>query len=108
MGEGEGLDLTPLDEVAGSEAHKWKDAEQEAAPLLFFIRNMLTLLIMPALRSRLRLCGVYTVRNLMTVHSEDEVDGGTATSGTLCVPSIVRNVARLLQQGVCAPLLGDV
>ena len=106
--DAEDLDLTPLDEVAGSEAHKWKDAEQEAAPLLFFIRNMLTLLIMPALRLRLRLCGVYTVRNLMTVDPEDEVNGGsTTTSGTLCVSSIVRNVARLLHQGVCAPIPGD-
>ena len=62
---------------------------------------MLTHLVFPALQSRLKFCGVFAVRNLAD-NSDTMRDSGTQSQahGTICAPSIIRNVARLLQRGV--------
>ncbi|CAK0887081.1 unnamed protein product [Prorocentrum cordatum] len=105
----EGLDLSALEEVAGAAALEWRAAEERSGPLLAFIRDMVASLALPALRSRLRLCGVYAARSLVDELGDarsaapgPRVSAGLAPSmegqGSLCAPSVVRNVARLLRR----------
>lgn len=91
----EGLDLGAIEEVVGEAAQAWRLAEEGAAPLLALIREMLRGLALPAVRAtRLRLLGVHAVRNLS--------EGGAS----LCVPSVIRNIARFLQR-VCQESRGE-
>eukprot|EP00927_Polykrikos_kofoidii_P060131 TRINITY_DN55199_c0_g1_i1.p1 TRINITY_DN55199_c0_g1~~TRINITY_DN55199_c0_g1_i1.p1 ORF type:complete len:921 (-),score=129.80 TRINITY_DN55199_c0_g1_i1:118-2622(-) len=93
-----GLDMSPLDEVAREDARQSRDAEQRARVLLGFVRQLLVDLVFPMLKLRLRLCGVHAVRSL----ADDAVPAaGGGSTGTMCVPSVVANVARLLQRRVC-------
>jgi len=108
--DNEGLDLSSLDEVAGDNAQEWRSAEERAAPLRAFVSDMLAYLVFPALQLRLQSCGVYVVRNLVDATVPTSVSNDKCSAddyGTLCAPSIVRNVARLLQRRICsAPAVG--